>query len=286
MTVIFSMQVTYNASSAASSLTSGGTVLKESDDLDILGVTFHPKMTFEKHLHSVSRAASQRLGILRKSWRIFNDRLLLGRCFLGLPCGFEVLFRSVVLGCRYTPCTTVLYRVVSGACFLTVGVFEGDVAHRRSLLFDRSAHVDQYYFMLYMIKCNPMHPVYAALPVPYASVRVTRGALVAHRYTDAPLRCRTSQYRRTFIPFSVSLWNDLAVPVFDDAGLAGFKGRANAFLLAKDARSLLVLYCFFLLPFSGLLFWGWGLWTDNVSITFSWPTISDLLIAIVNSNTY
>ena len=62
--------------------TIGGTVLKESNDLVILGVTFDSKMTFEKHLHSVSRAASQKLGIL-KSWRVFHDRLLLGRCFRG-----------------------------------------------------------------------------------------------------------------------------------------------------------------------------------------------------------
>ena len=40
-------------------LTIGGTVLNESD-LVILGVTFDSKMTFEKHLHSVSSAASQR----------------------------------------------------------------------------------------------------------------------------------------------------------------------------------------------------------------------------------
>ena len=53
-------------------LTIGGTILKESDDLVILGVTFDLKMTFEKHLHSVSRAASQGLGILRKSWRVFH----------------------------------------------------------------------------------------------------------------------------------------------------------------------------------------------------------------------
>ena len=31
----------------------GGTVLKESDDLVILGVTFDSKMTFQKHLRSV-----------------------------------------------------------------------------------------------------------------------------------------------------------------------------------------------------------------------------------------
>ena len=63
-------------------LTIGGTVLKESD-LVIPGVTFDSKMTFEKHLCSVCRAASQRLGILRKSWQVFHDRLLLGRCFRG-----------------------------------------------------------------------------------------------------------------------------------------------------------------------------------------------------------
>ena len=53
--------------SQSPSLTIGGTELKESDDLVILGVTFDSKMTFEKHLLSVSRAASQRLGILWKS---------------------------------------------------------------------------------------------------------------------------------------------------------------------------------------------------------------------------
>ena len=35
-------------------LTIDGTVLKESDDLDILGVTFDSKLTFEKHLRLVS----------------------------------------------------------------------------------------------------------------------------------------------------------------------------------------------------------------------------------------
>ena len=39
-------------------LTIGGTVLKESDDLLILGVTFDFKMTFEQNLRSVPRTAS------------------------------------------------------------------------------------------------------------------------------------------------------------------------------------------------------------------------------------
>ena len=77
-----------------------------------------------------------------------------------------------------------------------------------------------------------MHPLCGALHVPYVPVWVTRGAMIAHRFTYASPRCRISQYRRTFIPLSVSLWNDLSDPVFDGVGLAGFKSRANAFLLA------------------------------------------------------
>ena len=65
-------------------LTIGGTVLKESDDLVILGGTFDSKLTFEKHLRLVSGAVSQRLGILRKSWLVFQDRSLLERGFRGL----------------------------------------------------------------------------------------------------------------------------------------------------------------------------------------------------------
>ena len=71
--------------------------------------------------------------------------------------------------------------------------------------------------MLFKIKSNPMHPL------PYVPAR-------GHSF--APSRCRTSQYRRSFVPLSVSLWNDLSDPVFDGVGLVAFKSRANAFLLA------------------------------------------------------
>ena len=97
-----------------------------------------------------------------------------------------------------------------------------------------------------------MHPLYGALPVQYVPVRVTRGAVIAHRYTYAPPRRRTSQYRRTFVPFSVSLWNNLSDPVFDGVGLAGFKSRANAFLLAQLLAHFLSPTVF---PFSSFFLW-------------------------------
>ena len=175
-------------------------------------------MTFEKHLRSVSRTASQRLGILRKSWQVFHDRRLLGRCFRGFV--LPVLEYCSAVWCSAADThLRLLDHVVSGASFLTGGVFECNLARRRSVAL---------LCMLYKIRCNSMHPLYGApLSVPYVPVRVTRGALIAHRYTYAPPRCRTSQYRRTFILWSVCLWNDLSDPVFDGVGLAGFKRRAS-----------------------------------------------------------
>ena len=85
--------------------------------------------------------------------------------------------------------------------------------------------------MLFKIKSNPVYPFSGALHLPYVPARVTRGALVANLHSFVPPHCRTSQYPRIFLPLSVSLWNYLSDPVFDGVGLAGFRGRANAFLL-------------------------------------------------------
>ena len=116
-----------------------------------------------------------------------------------------------------------LDRAVSGARFLTGGVFECNISHRQSLAV---------LCMLYKNRCNPVHPLNGALPGPHVLAQVTRSALVAHWYTYAPPRCRTLQSSCIFIPFLVSLWNNLANPIFDGVGLVGFKGRANASLLA------------------------------------------------------
>ena len=99
---------------------------------------------------------------------------------------FGVLFCSVVLGCRHTPQTT-------GPCsqwfpFSNWGLFECDSAHRRSVAV---------LCMLHKIRCNPIHPYYGALPVPYVPVRVLCGPLVAHRY--APPRCKIPCPCRTIL---------------------------------------------------------------------------------------
>ena len=71
-----------------------------------------------RSIFAVSRAASQQLGILRKSWQVFHDRLLLGRCFRDfvLPV-FE--YCSAVWCSAADTHLRLLDRVVSGASFFT-----------------------------------------------------------------------------------------------------------------------------------------------------------------------
>ena len=159
---------------------------------------------------------------MRKSWQVFHDRSLLLRSFWSFV--LPVLEYCLAVWCSSADShLKLLNRVVRSAGFLAGDVLDCNLAHRRS-----AAEL----CMLSKIKSNPMHPLSGALPLPYVPARVTRGALVANRHSFEPPRCRTSQYRRTFVPLSVSLWNDLSDPVFDGVGLASFKSRANAFLLA------------------------------------------------------
>ena len=138
--------------------------------------------------------------------------------------------------------------------------------------------------IVYTIWCNLMHPLYGALPGPYVPVWVTRGAPVSHRYTRSIPRCRNSLYSMSFIPLSVSLWNNLTDSVFDGVGLDGFKSRANVFFIRRSCSiptiaSTIFPFLFFQSIYK-LLLLGWGFRTDRVYctvyITLSQPCTADL----------
>ena len=115
-----------------------------------------------------------------------------------------------------------LDRLVSGAIFLTGGVIECNIAHRRPVtvlcICIKSGVTRCTLFMVLYLR-----PMYV--------VRVTLGALVAHLYTYRPPSCRTSQHLMTSIPFSFSPWNDLGDILSDDFGPGGFKSRANVLFI-------------------------------------------------------
>ena len=138
-------------------LTIGATVLKLSDYCVILLVPFDSEMIFEKHHRLDSRAASQRVGVLTKTWRVFHDRSLLNRCSRSFVLPVLEYCSAVWCSAAVTH-RKLLDRAVSGALLLSGCVFECDIAHRRSVAV---------LCMLYKIRCNPMHSLEDALPGPY-----------------------------------------------------------------------------------------------------------------------
>ena len=126
------------------------------------------------------------------------------------PASFWVLFCSVVL------------------------MFECDFAHHR-----RSVAV---LCMLCKIRCNPMHPLYGALPQPYVLLHVTRSTVIAHRYTYAPPCCRT---RSTAGLFSRQyLCGTILVTQYSMVRTTGFHEQGQFRFIGLAAGSLFVSYSF------------------------------------------
>ena len=146
--------------------------------------------------------------------------------------------------------------------------FECDLAHRRSVAI---------LCMLYKIRCNPMNPFYDALPVPCVPLRVTRCAVISHRYTYAPPRCRTSKQAGVLFPCQCLCGTILVTKysmVWDwlvaRAGPMHFYWPSCSFPFLSSA----------VFPFLFFILWvgivGWGLRTDRVLIALSQPCITSL----------
>ena len=84
------------------------------------------------------------------------------------------------------------------------------------------------------------------------------------------MRLLAAEPRRTFIPLSVSLSNDLGDPVFDGVGLSVFQSKANTFSMALLLTHFcLLLFSLSLVSFNGLVLRACGLRTDRVKIALS-----------------
>ena len=118
----------------------------------------------------------------------------------------------------------------------------------------------------YKIRSNPSTSTLWCLHVPFVSVRVTCGGIVAHRYSYAPSRCRSSQYRITFIPHSVSLCNDIGDSLYDGVRLVAF----DSFWHTCSLIFCLPLFSISLHSFNGLALWCWvfGLIKNNINNFF------------------
>ena len=129
-------------------------MLKKSADLVILGVTFDVQMTVEENLRPFSSAAAQRLDIMRKSWQVFHDWLLLLRSFWSFALPVLEYF-SVVWCSAADSHLKLLDRVVRTGCWFFSWWCFGVQPCPSSVV--------AVLCMLFKIKSNPMHPLGGAL---------------------------------------------------------------------------------------------------------------------------
>ena len=174
------------------------TSLNSCDSFKILGVVFDSKFSFERHICSISYSVAQKIGLLRKSFRIFRDQSALLRCFNSfiLPC---LEYCSPVWSSAADSHLKLLDKTLQACKFLIPNLMIS-LQHRRFI---------NSLCMLYKIFHNPSHPLHSELPYLFHPRRVTRGSLSINSLSFSPIRYHTSQYSRCFIPATNKLWNKL-----------------------------------------------------------------------------
>ncbi|MEO1808644.1 MAG: reverse transcriptase family protein, partial [Bacteroidota bacterium] len=204
----------------------GDTSLAESEFLNILGVTFDPQMTFEKHLLNVSANAARKLGIVRKASYIYNNEEINATCFRSFVLPLLEYCSPVWISASARD-LSLLDRVARGGRFLFPDGAGYDLDHRRMISCLSMFH--KYYF-------SGELPLSSLIPDPLPLVRSTRFAERQHPHALCIPLCRTSQFKRCFLPRTVKQWNELPAGVMQE-DLNSFKRRCNSVLRERGAAS-------------------------------------------------
>ena len=179
------------------------------------------------------------------------------QCFSTVrQCGTLLQIHSL----NYGPC--------SQRCqFLTGSVLQSNITHRQSVAV---------LSMVYKLRCTIFMVKYM-----YRMLLRLCGLHTLLWPQSGILMCLlVAEPRSTFIPFSVSLWNDLGDSVFDSVGLAGFKIMTNAFFIGLNCwLPLSLLLCSLcVLSFFGLVLQTCGVVVLRLrgSSTLFLPCVADL----------
>ena len=159
----------------------GSTCINSCDSFKILGVMFDSKFTFERHIHSISSSVAQKIGLLRKSFRIFGDHNVLLRCF-----NYFIL-----------PCLEYCSPIWFSAADFHLKLLDRNLRASKFLIPNLTISLQHRRFisslgMLYKIFHNPSHPLHSELPNLLHTRRVTRGSLSINSLSFSPMRFHTS----------------------------------------------------------------------------------------------
>ena len=164
----------------------------------VLGVMFVSKFSFERHIRPIYPQVAQKVGLLRKSSRIFGNHNVSLRCFN--PFTLSRLEYCFPVWSFAADSHLKLLDKNLRACKFFIPNLTICLKHRRFI---------SSLCMLYKIFHNPSHPLHSELPSLFRPRRVTRGSLRINSLSFSPMRFHTSQYSRCFIPATTNLWNEL-----------------------------------------------------------------------------
>ena len=191
-------------------------------NLDILGVKFDSRLTFEGHMRGIVSRVSQIISILRLVKSVFVDSSVLLRWYYALV---QPIFEycspvwGLLLNLIFSYSSVWCIRGPWGLCpdqtFLPL-------CHWR--------HVAAL-CMLYKVNTNSNHSLFSGLSSASIRVRHTWTAAAAYPLEFEVSSCRTSKFARWFLSAQTRVWNDLPCTVFDTGTLDGFMGAANRWLL-------------------------------------------------------
>ena len=191
-------------------------------EMKLLGIILDSKLSFESQIRAIVASTSSRIGILRKVSSLFSDAEVVTRSFWSyiLPL---LEYCSPVWSSAAACHLSLLDRIVRRAASLSEGKVKCDLVHRRQVAS---------LCMFFKIFHNEEHPVRSHFPPLFVPTRFTRRIAALHDFVLTAPRFRTVQYSRSFVPASVTLWNELAGCVFDGPNLSSFKSLVNQYLLA------------------------------------------------------
>ena len=189
-----------------------GSVVEIVSELKILGVILDSKLTFEKQVKAIATSASKRVGILRKTMRVFRYVAVVAKCFWAfiLP---VLEYCSPVWMSAATSHLSLVDCVVSQVSRLSGGSVSCDLWHRpKCHLWVSFSRLTVWLITLCVV----------FFPAQYVLRRPTRGALAAHSRSFEMPRSRTVQFSRSFVLSCVRLWNGLHESVFAGEGVGAF----------------------------------------------------------------
>ena len=203
-----------------------GDTVSNCNDLSILGVKLDKTLSFESHVRDLVSTASQRLGLLRKSFKVFEDNSVSASCLRAFVLPLLEYCAPVWSSAAATHLSLV-DRVFKSANALCGGSVHCNLSHRRDV---------SKLCMFFKILSNTHHPLVNcviednSLKIKNPS-RITRQSLNIHPLSFVERPFRTEQFRRSFWNSCLSLWNKLDFDTCNAQSVDSFKKRVNRALI-------------------------------------------------------